>query len=86
MISRKHIAAALAGAGLAAAGVVVAADKPEEQGCASAQHASPGKSEHGMQRMREMHARMGGMHGSMHGQAEGGKKDAESPKTEEHKH
>jgi len=91
MINGKRIAAALAVAGLAAAGAVVAADKPQERGCEAGQHAADQEHEHGMQRMREMHARMGEMrgrkHGGQQGSEQGGKQEAKKPQAEEeHKH
>jgi hypothetical protein len=88
MFSRKHIAAALAVAGLAAAGVVVAADGAKEQGCSGERHASAGEHRgHGMERMQERHARMAAHMSERHGRHGADAKPGEQkPKEEEHKH
>ena len=87
MFSRKNIAAALAVAGLAAAGTVMAAEGAKEQGCAGGHQASAGERHgqgHGMERMQERHARMAAhMSGRHDGEAKQGQ---EKPKEEEHKH
>jgi hypothetical protein len=86
MFSRKNIAAALAVAGLAAAGTVMAAEGAKEQGCAGGHQASAGERHgkgHGMERMQERHARMSERHGRHGGDAKPG---ADKPKEEEHKH
>ena len=86
MLSRKNIAAALAVAGLAAAGTVIAAEGAKEHGCASGQ-ASAGERHgqgHGMERMQERHARMAERHGRHGASAKPEGKSDE--KAEEHKH
>lgn len=89
MLTRKRIAAALAVAGLAAAGALAAAEakhpkahgEPQERSSAGASCATQHDADH----MREMHERMAERHAKMH---RGG--DAPQPqdgqKQEEHKH
>lgn len=77
--------------GLAAAGIVAAADEAGRQGCAG-EHQAAGQGEHHghrMERMSEMHKRMqGGGHRGHDGQQkpEGTQKQDKQPQGEEHKH
>jgi hypothetical protein len=94
MFSRKHLAVLAASAGLVVAGAAAAdaGDKAQGRGCdgpqASRGEGRHGGEAHGMERMRDRHARMGEMHarmGAMHGR-HGAAAPADKPTEEEHKH